>query len=208
VFVSDLVQRLESQLLPAVSQILRHVGGRSLGLLELHCHGPAAHVVLDIVRQLAERNLSVVVTDFLNKVVSKEAVSLFLAALSSLVALSSREHHELTVAQSSLLGSDFGAAQSLVHAFIVTVDAAEAGVEEDGSLVEVKVADACIEVVEGDAVRRLCAADVGGQQVSLVRVVDVRHTVTGIVDDELQKPQTPTTNVTENLTDSWKQLRF
>ena len=25
---------------------------------------------------------------------------------------------------------------------------------------------------------------------------------------KLQKPQTPTTNVTENLTDSWKQLSF
>ena len=67
---------------------------------------------------------------------------------------------------------------------MVAVHTTEAGIEEYGCLVEAQLTNLGIEIVKGDAALGVGAANVGRQEISLVVVLDIGHTVTGIVNDE------------------------
>ena len=111
-------------------------------------------------------------------------MSLFLIPLRRFVALRGREHDDVARSERAFLCGDFHAALTLVHASVVAVDAAEAGVKEYAGLAESQVADAGIEVVERNAVSRLRAAHVGGEEICLVLLAHVGHTVPGIINDK------------------------
>lgn len=160
------------------------VGRGCLGLAEFHLQGSVADLLFEVVGQFAEIDESVAELDVLQEIVGEEAVTLLLEALGGLVALCGGEYHYVAAGECTFFGFNFYATHTFVDAFVVAVDTAEAGVEEDGGLVESQVTYAAVELVEGDAVLGFGAAHVGGQDVCLVFHFGVGHTMSGIVDDE------------------------
>ena len=160
------------------------VGRGSLGLAEFHLQGSVANLLFEVVSQFAEIDESIAELDVLQEIVGEEAVALLLEALGGLVALCGGEYHYVAAGECTFFGFNFYATHTFVDAFVVAVDTAEAGVEEDGGLVEGEVTYAAVKLVEGDAVLGFSTAHVGGQDVCLVFLFGVGHTMACVVDDE------------------------
>ena len=123
------------------------------------------------------------VLQLLEQVVGEQAVAFFLIALGGLVAVGCREDDHVAGGGLGVLGLYLDGSLD-AQALVVTVHAAETGVDEHRHAVKSQTADGGVEIVEGNALMRLGALHVGGQQIGLVVVVEVGGSMTGIIDDE------------------------
>ena len=78
-------------------------------------------------------------------------MTLLWVALCGLIALSSGEHHDVTIREGGLLGFNLYAAQTFGNAFVVTVYTAKAGIDKDRSLIEGQFAQLVVKCIQSYA---------------------------------------------------------